>query len=70
MESVRVSLGNDDDYDTFVIHDVESMLGRMRADPRVAQKYKTMDVEKFKLWVSAGVTPKQFSKLQALSNYN
>jgi hypothetical protein len=68
MDNLRVTIIRDDDYDSFVIPDIEVFLEHLRADPRIAEKYKSMDAEEFKQWVEDGLTPKQFEKLQALNN--
>lgn len=69
MDEIRISYFKGEDYDSFVIHDVERFMGRLRNDPRVAQRYKDMDFESFKAWADNGVTPKQYEKLQALNTF-
>jgi hypothetical protein len=51
-----------------VIPDVELFLEHLRADPKIAEKYKRMDAEEFRQWVEDDLTPKQFEKLKALNN--
>jgi predicted DNA binding protein len=68
MDSLRVTIIRNDDYDSFVIPDVDMFLTHLREDSRVAEKYKRMDAEEFRQWVEDGLTPKQFEKLQAINN--
>lgn len=68
VESLRVTIIRDHDYDSFLIPDIETFLVHLRADPRIAEKYKRMDATEFRQWVEDGLTPKQFEKLQALNN--
>ena len=68
MDSLRVTIIRDDDYDSFLIPDVDLFLIHLRSDPKIAEKYKRMDAEEFRQWVEDGLTPKQFEKLQALNN--
>ncbi len=69
MEEVRVSLITNDDYETFVIYDIDDfLLRKLRNDPRIAEKYKQMTKAEFIEWVEQGVTPKQYKKLHALND--
>jgi hypothetical protein len=68
MDSLRVTLIRDDDYDSFLILDIDLFLTHLRNDPGIADKYKRMDAGQFRQWVEDGVTPKQFAKLQALNS--
>ena len=68
MDSLRVTIIRDDDYDSFVIPDIEVFLSHLREDSKIADKYKRMDAEEFRQWVEDGLTPKQFENLQALNN--
>ena len=67
VDSLRVTIIRDDDYDSFLIPDVELFLVHLRADPKIAEKYKRMDAEEFKQWVEDDLTFKQFQKLQAIN---
>ncbi len=68
VESLRVTIIRDHDYDSFLIPDIETFLVHLRADPRIAEKYKIMDATEFRQLVEDGLTPKQFEKLRALNN--
>jgi hypothetical protein len=68
MNNLRVTIIKGDDYDSFVIPDVEAFLVHLRKDSRIAEKYKRMDCEEFKQWIEDELTLKQFEKLKALNN--
>lgn len=68
MDSLRVTILRDDDYDSFLIPDIDLFLIHLRKDSRIADKYKRMDAGEFRQWVEEGLTPKQFEKLQAINN--
>jgi hypothetical protein len=68
MDSLRVTILRDEDYHSFLIPDVDLFLIHLRADPKIAEKYKRMDAEEFRQSVEDGLTPKQFENLQALNN--
>lgn len=67
MNNLRVTILTDDSYESFVIVDIELFLHNLRQDPRVANKYKQMNIEEFKQWIDEGLTSKQFKKLQDLN---
>jgi len=68
MESLRVTIIKKEEYESFVILDIETFLEKLRNDPRVSSKYKNMDVGEFKQFVDDGVSPQQFIKLRALND--
>jgi hypothetical protein len=68
MESLRVTVLRDNDYDSFVILDLENFLMHLKKDSKIGEKYKRMDAGEFRQWVEDGITPKQFEKLRALNN--
>lgn len=66
---LRVSIETSVGYQTFLIHNVKSLLNKIKHDPYISSKYKKMKEPTFKQWVlSNKITKKQFEKLQKLNN--
>lgn len=68
MESLRITILRKDDYESFVIPDLEIFLERLKRNPKIADKYKRMDSEEFRQWVRDDITPEQFKKLKKLND--
>lgn len=69
MQSIRVFLFKNGSYETFDILEIDKFFEKLKADPRISNKYKKMNIAQFIEWIDRGVTPKQYAKLNHLNSH-